>query len=218
MPEEINRVLTDHVSTLLFCPTDAAVENLAKEGITQGVHRVGDVMADALFFNLKLARAKSNIIELLGLAKGRYALATVHRAANTDDADNMRSILRAFGDLSSQVVFPVHPRTRKMMNEWGISVDSNVLMIDPVGHFDMLALQENANCHFDRFGGVQKEAYLAGGALYYFASRDRVGGNGCRGLESTSRRARYEIDSSIFLSHGFPKQFAYTFIWGWSFR
>lgn len=162
MPEEINRVLTDHVSALLFCPTDAAVENLAKEGITQGVHRVGDVMADALFFNLKLARAKSNIIELLGLAKGRYALATVHRASNTDDADNMHSILRAFGDMSSQVVFPVHPRTRKMMNEWGISAGPNVLMTDPVGYFDMLVLQENANCILTDSGGVQKEAYLVG--------------------------------------------------------
>jgi UDP-N-acetylglucosamine 2-epimerase len=138
MPEEINRVLTDHVSTLLFCPADAAVENLAKEGIEKGVHRVGDVMADMLLHNLELARTKSKIMHQLGLEKGRYALATVHRASNTDDKENMRLILSAFGSLSSLVVFPVHPRTRKMMQEWGISVNSNVKMIEPVGHFDML--------------------------------------------------------------------------------
>src|SRR5574341_2364643 len=85
MPEEINRLLTDHVSTLLFCPTDAAVENLAKEGITKGVHRVGDVMYDALLHNLVLARKHSTILESLGLQRGTYALATVHRVANTDD-------------------------------------------------------------------------------------------------------------------------------------
>ena len=162
MPEEINRVLTDHVSTLLFCPTDAAVENLAKEGINQGVHRVGDVMADALFHNLERARTKSKIMSQLGLEKGKYALATVHRASNTDNEQNVRSILSAFGNLSSRVIFPVHPRTRKMMQEWGISVNSNVTMIEPVGHFDMLTLQENANCILTDSGGVQKEAYLVG--------------------------------------------------------
>jgi UDP-N-acetylglucosamine 2-epimerase len=147
---------------LLFCPTDAAVENLAKEGIKKGVHRVGDVMADTLFHNLELARTKSKIIDQLGLEKGQYALATVHRASNTDDEQNMRSILSAFGKLSSRVVFPVHPRTRKMMQEWGISVSSNVTMIEPVGHFDMLTLQKNANCILTDSGGVQKEAYLVG--------------------------------------------------------
>jgi UDP-N-acetylglucosamine 2-epimerase len=162
MPEEINRVLTDHISTLLFCPTDAAVENLAKEGIEKGVRHVGDVMADALLHNLGLARTKSKIMDQLGLEKGRYALATVHRASNADDKENMRLILSAFGSLSSQVIFPVHPRTRKMMREWGISVNSNVKMIEPVGYFDMLTLQENANCILTDSGGVQKEAYLVG--------------------------------------------------------
>lgn len=162
MPEEINRVLTDHVSTLLFCPTDAAVENLLKEGITKGVHRVGDVMYDALLYNLEVAREKSLIQKRLNLKRGEYALATVHRAANTDDRERMRSILSALGQLSSRVIFPVHPRTRKMMREWEISVGLNVTMIEPVGHFDMLALQENANCILTDSGGVQKEAYLLG--------------------------------------------------------
>jgi len=162
MPEEINRVLTDHVSTLLFCPTDAAVKNLAEEGIEKGVHRVGDVMYDALLHNLGMAREKSKIKKNLDLKKGEYALATVHRAANTDDRERMFSILSALGQLSSRVIFPVHPRTRKMMQEWGISVNSNVTMIEPVGYFDMLALQENANCILTDSGGIQKEAYLLG--------------------------------------------------------
>lgn len=162
MPEEINRVLTDCLSALLFCPTDAAVENLEKEGITKGVHRVGDVMNDALLHNLALARNKSRILNQLNLKKGEYALATVHRAANTDDKENMRSILSAFEKLSSRVIFPVHPRARKMMKEWGLSVNSNVTLVEPVGYFDMLILQENANCILTDSGGVQKEAYLAG--------------------------------------------------------
>lgn len=162
MPEEINRVVTDHVSDLLFCPTGAAVANLAKEGIVKGVHRVGDVMYDALFYNLKLAHRKSQILKRLNLKKSEYALATVHRAANTDDKDRISSILDAFGGLSSQVVFPMHPRTRKMMQAFGLSVKSNVLLVEPVGHFDMLVLQENANAILTDSGGVQKEAYLLG--------------------------------------------------------
>lgn len=162
MPEEINRVLTDHVSESLFCPTDVAVENLSKEGIINGVHRVGDVMYDALLYNLNLAHGKSQILEKLGLEKGRYALATVHRAANTDEKSRLSSIVEAFGSLSSQIIFPIHPRTRKMMQEWGILVNSNILLIEPVGHYDMLVLQENANAILTDSGGVQKEAYLLG--------------------------------------------------------
>jgi len=160
MPEEINRVLTDHVSSLLFCPTDAAIENLAKEGITKGVHRVGDVMYDALLYNLALARKRSTILRTLGLEKGSYALATVHRAGNTDDPARMAAILGAFGSLSRRVIFPVHPRTRKMIREAGLSVSDNVLMVEPVGHFDVLILQENADCILTDSGGMQKEAYL----------------------------------------------------------
>lgn len=162
MPEEINRVLTDHVSSLLFCPTDAAIENLAKEGITKGVHRVGDVMYDALLYNLAIARKRSTILQSFGLQKGTYALATVHRAANTDDLVRMAAILSALGSLSMRVIFPVHPRTRKIIREAGLSVSENVEMVEPVGHFDVLVLQENANCILTDSGGMQKEAYLLG--------------------------------------------------------
>jgi UDP-GlcNAc3NAcA epimerase len=162
MPEEINRVLTDHVSSLLFCPTDHAVENLKKEGIVQGVHQVGDVMYDALLNDLETARKTSEIILTLGLKKGEYALATVHRAANTDEREHMQAILQALAGLSTRVVLPLHPRTKKMMQEWNLSAGSNVLIIEPVGRFDMLALQKDANCILTDSGGVQKEAYLVG--------------------------------------------------------
>jgi UDP-N-acetylglucosamine 2-epimerase len=162
MPEEINRVLTDHMSTLLFCPTDAAIENLAKEGITAGVHRVGDVMYDALLHNLALARKRSSILQSLGLQKGNYALATVHRAANTDNPSNLSSILTALGSLSMQVIFPVHPRTRKTIGQAGLTAPVNVKMIEPLGTFDFSMLEENADFILTDSGGIQKEAYVLG--------------------------------------------------------
>jgi UDP-N-acetylglucosamine 2-epimerase len=162
MPEEINRVLTDHMSSMLFCPTDTAIENLTQEGIVKGVYRVGDVMYDALLYNLVNARAKSKILSQLGLRKGEYALATIHRAANTDSPERIGSIMDGLSKLPTQTVFPVHPRTQKMIKEWGILPGENVMMIEPVGYFDMLVLQENSNCILTDSGGVQKEAYLVG--------------------------------------------------------
>ena len=162
MPEEVNRVLTDHVADLLFCPTHAAIENLAKEGIVEGVHRVGDVMYDALQHNLVTARTRSSILTRLNLRKEAYALGTVHRAANTDNLERMKSILEAFNSLSLKVVFPVHPRTRKMIQAWGLAATPNVLFIEPQGYFDILILQENANCILTDSGGMQKEAYWLG--------------------------------------------------------
>src|ERR1041384_6662606 len=162
MPEEINRLLTDHVSNLLLCPTDAAVENLTKEGITKGVYRVGDVMYDALLSNLAIAHKRSRILASLGLQRGTYALATVHRAANTDNPERIAAILAALGLLSKRVVFPVHPRTRNVIRESELAVSSNISIIEPVGHFDMLILQENADCILTDSGGMQKEAYLLG--------------------------------------------------------
>jgi UDP-N-acetylglucosamine 2-epimerase len=162
MPEEINRVLTDHVSSLLFCPTNAAVTNLAQEGITKGVHHVGDVMYDTLLRNLEILSDRSQILKKLNLKKGEYALVTVHRAANTDNKERLYSIISAFSQLPTRVVFPAHPRTRKVMREWGIFASPNIVFIEPVGHFDMLALQESSNCILTDSGGIQKEAYLLG--------------------------------------------------------
>ena len=164
MPEEINRVLTDHISDLLFCPTQTAVDNLSKEGITQGVHLVGDVMLDALSYNLKVAQKKSRIIEELGLEKNKYLVTTVHRPGNTDSIDNMRSIIEALGEIVMPVVFPVHPRTEKFLQEYGLMgrMPGNVRFIKPLGYLDMLMLMANARKILTDSGGIQKEAYMLG--------------------------------------------------------
>jgi UDP-N-acetylglucosamine 2-epimerase len=162
MPEEVNRVLTDHVSEWLFCPTDTAVENLAREGIQKNVHQVGDVMYDALLHHLAQARERSTILETLALQPGRYALATVHRAANTDDPMRMRSILDGFAQLDTRIILPLHPRTRKLLTHYGLNLPPNVTLLDPVGYLDMLMLEENAACILTDSGGMQKEAYLVG--------------------------------------------------------
>lgn len=162
MPEEINRVVADHLANLLFCPTETAVHNLAREGIREGVHLVGDVMYDAFLYNLSAARARSDVLRRLGVRKGEYALATVHRAANTDDAANLSRIFAALGQLPTPVLFPLHPRTRKLLAQFGVPVPANVTVLDPVGYLDMLILEENAECILTDSGGIQKEAYLAG--------------------------------------------------------
>jgi UDP-N-acetylglucosamine 2-epimerase (non-hydrolysing)/UDP-GlcNAc3NAcA epimerase len=162
MPEEINRVLTDHASSLLFCPTRQAVENLVEEGILEGVHQVGDVMYDALKYNLQLADTCSNILEKLELTSGLYILATVHRPRNTDDPVRFGGIMSAFSALDYPVIFPMHPRTQKLVKQADLTVPKNVNIVDPVGYLDMLQLEEHADCILTDSGGVQKEAYLLG--------------------------------------------------------
>ncbi|HIJ06505.1 non-hydrolyzing UDP-N-acetylglucosamine 2-epimerase [Methanocalculus sp.] len=161
MPEEINRLLTDHASDLLFVPTDNGVANLAREGIKKGVHRVGDVMVDALLFNQELA-GRSDILERLDLEAGTYYLATVHRASNTDDEQHLRSIMAAFAGLDRPVIFPAHPRTRKYLEQYGITPEpiSNVRLIEPLAYLDMLRLLAQAAAVLTDSGGVQKEAYI----------------------------------------------------------
>ncbi len=162
MPEEVNRVLTDHLSTYLFCPTRTAVENLSREGIKEGVYLVGDVMCDVLLSNIERVRKKSKILEILGIESGRYLLATIHRAENVDNPSNLKSIIEAFSSLEETIVFPVHPRTQKALSELGICVNSNIRVINPVGYLDMLNLEKNARLVLTDSGGVQKEAYILG--------------------------------------------------------
>jgi UDP-GlcNAc3NAcA epimerase len=162
MPEEINRVLTDHVADLLFCPTQTAVDNLAAEGIASGVHHVGDVMCDAVLHNGALAAARSRILEALGLQPGTYLLATLHRPRNTDDPNRLRAIIEAFGSVGDPIVFPVHPRTRKAIRAQAQRVPRNVCLREPVGYLDMLQLERQARAILTDSGGVQKEAYLVG--------------------------------------------------------
>jgi len=160
MPEEVNRVLTDHCSDLLFCPTATAVANLAAEGVTAGVHLTGDVMVDALQQNLSLAKERSTALAGLGLSPKGYFLATVHRAGNTDDPVALRAIMEAFSRLDTPVVFPVHPRTQKKLAGYGIEPAANVRIVEPLPYFDMLALLSGARAVLTDSGGVQKEAYI----------------------------------------------------------
>ncbi len=162
MPEEINRLLTDRIANLLFCPTTSAVANLAAEGITEGVHLVGDVMYDGLLYNRALADKQSTILADLALTDRPYLLATIHRAGNTDVRDNLAAILAAFAQVGELIVFPVHPRTRKQMTQWGLGVADNIQVIEPVGYFDILVLQRHARLLLTDSGGMQKEAYCMG--------------------------------------------------------
>ena len=164
MPEEHNRVLTDHCSDLFFCPTQTAVDNLTREGITQGVHLVGDTMYDAVLRFAEIACQRSTILQDLGLKPKGYLLATVHRPDNTDDPERLRCILEAFAEIDETVVFPIHPRTRQRMVEFGLSNPQskiqNPKFIDPVGYLDMLVLEQNARLILTDSGGMQKEAYF----------------------------------------------------------
>ena len=162
MPEEINRVVADHLSTLLFCPSQTAVDNLAAEGITRGVHLAGDVMADALVFATERARSRSTVLARLELRKRGYLLVTVHRAENTDDASRLGNILRALDALEEPVIFPVHPRTRKAIEAMVRPSVSHIRLIDPVGYLDMVTLERSARAILTDSGGVQKEAYWLG--------------------------------------------------------
>ena len=160
MPEEINRIMTDHLSDLLICPTDTAVTNLKTEGIVNGVYHVGDVMADAVLYNKGRASLHSKILETVGVQKGQYIAATIHRPSNTDSKDNMVSIFSAFERSGKTIVFPIHPRTRKYIAEYNINVPENVRLIEPLGYLDMLQLTANAEKVVTDSGGVQKEAYI----------------------------------------------------------
>ena len=162
MPEEHNRVLTDHCSALLFCPTQTAVDNLAREGVKQGVHLVGDTMYDAVLQFAEIARERSTILQDLGLKGESYLLATVHRPYNTDVPENLSNILAAFAEIGETIVFSVHPRTRKKIAELGElkKLAPNIKMITPVGYLDMLLLEQNARLILTDSGGMQKEAYF----------------------------------------------------------
>lgn len=162
MPEEINRILTDHISSFLFCPTTTSIKNLAAEGITKGVHHVGDVMYDTTKTFTRIAENKSNILSLLGLTPKSYLLATVHRAENTDSKENLSQIVDALNELSQMytIVIPLHPRTRKALSNQKLSLQPRIKIIEPTPFFDTLVLSKNALALLTDSGGMQKEAYF----------------------------------------------------------
>jgi len=160
MPEEINRLITDRVSDILFCPTKTAVHNLRREGITKGVFQVEDVMIEMLRKYSAIAGRRSRILGVLSQGPHEYYLATVHRACNTDDIARLKSLLKTFGLLKRPVIFPVHPRTTKAISANKIRVRPNVIMIDPVSYIDMLMLEKHACAILTDSGGMQKEAHF----------------------------------------------------------
>jgi UDP-GlcNAc3NAcA epimerase len=165
MPEEHNRVLTDHCADLLLCPSQTAVDNLIKEGIELGVHLVGDTMYDAVLQFSEIAKKRSTILQRLDLKPKGYLLATIHRPYNTDSPQALKEILSAFLALDEPVVFPVHPRTKakiEALDFGSLPPTSNLKPIPPVGYLDMLTLEENAHMILTDSGGMQKEAYFFG--------------------------------------------------------
>lgn len=161
MPEEINRVLTDHASDLLFPPSESAAETLRQEGITEGVHMVGDVMYDAILWARDVAATESDVLERVGIEEDGFILSTVHRASNTDDPDRLESIVEGLSSAPLPVVLPVHPRTENRLREHGLweRAASELQVIDPVGYLDFVRLIDGSERVTTDSGGVQKEAF-----------------------------------------------------------
>ena len=179
MPEEQNRVLTDHISKWLFCPTQTAVENLKKEGVTQNVSMTGDVMLDSVLHFREVAKAnpsKMAIFQKLGMTPKQYRLATLHRAETTEGGlPAILKIFKAFEQLPEKVVLPIHPRTRSLaeqaIQEGGFQ---NIQLIDPVGYLEMLLLTDSASQVLTDSGGLRKRSLVCGGSMHHPAERNRV--------------------------------------------
>lgn len=162
MPEEINRIVADALSQYLFAPTQTAVNNLRREGFNDQIHLVGDVMYDAFLYNSQIAE-KSDILERLGINSQPYYLVTIHRPQNTDDPAILKALISTLEHLNELIIFPVHPRTRNLMKQFGLAVNHpHLRLIEPVGYLDMLKLEKQAKLIITDSGGVQKESYFAG--------------------------------------------------------
>ena len=162
MPEEINRIATDHISDILLCPTLAAMDNLRHEGLQERARKVGDVMYETVLNSLGTAQQVSHIMDDLHLSERGYLLATVHRAENTDNRDRLRAIVDALRAIEEPVIVPLHPRTRSALQQHGLSLGTRIRVVPPLNYFDMLVLQRNARLVLTDSGGMQKEAYCVG--------------------------------------------------------
>jgi UDP-GlcNAc3NAcA epimerase len=162
MPEEQNRILTDHISDLLFAPTQTAVKNLKLEGIVNGVHLVGDVMYDGILHFRGIARQKSTILSTLRLSEKEYILCTVHRAENTNDPERLKSIVNGLNAVREKIVLPLHPRTQKYLQAYEIRLAEHIHVIDPLGYLDIVMLESAAKKIVTDSGGIQKEAFFLG--------------------------------------------------------
>ena len=163
MPEELNRVLTDHASDLLLCSTETAVANLEREGAAGESHLVGDVMADVSLAFRDIAEERSSVLSELGVEPGSYLVATAHRAGNVDGPERLERLVDLLAALPEPVVFPVHPRTARRLEDAGL-IDrlDGVRLVPPLGYLDFLKLARHARAVLTDSGGVQKEAYLLG--------------------------------------------------------
>jgi len=164
MPEEVNRVLTDRISALLFCATQTSVDNLEREGIREGVILSGDVMLDLHLTMREVALARSSILEQLGVTPGRYLLGTIHRPQNTDSRENLAAIAEAFLEMDEVLVLPLHPRTAKTLQQSDLydrlAHAPHIHLLKPLGYIDFLRLEMDARLIVTDSGGVQKEAYF----------------------------------------------------------
>ena len=162
MPEEQNRILTDHLSKYLFVPTITAEDNLRNEGIVKGVYNTGDIMFDAVKLFGDIAEKKTNIMDQLGINSNEYILSTIHRAENTNDVNRLKNIITALNESGKKIVLPLHPRTKKFIETYGLTLSENIMVTQPLGYLEMLMLEKNACKIVTDSGGVQKEAYFAG--------------------------------------------------------
>jgi UDP-GlcNAc3NAcA epimerase len=160
MPEEQNRILTDHLSKFLFVPTISAEKNLHREGITKGVHNVGDVMYDGILHFKEIANKKSSIINKLKLSDEEFLLCTIHRAENTDNIERLGSIISALNDSGKKCILPLHPRTKSYIKNYGFKFSDKIEVIDPLGYLDMIQLEMHCKKIITDSGGVQKEAFF----------------------------------------------------------
>lgn len=163
MPEETNRVITDHISDHLFCPTDDSAENCRKEGIEEKhLHITGNTIVDAAYQNLEISQKNSNILEELGLQENGFILVTSHRAENVDHKERFTNIMSAFQEMDLPVIYPIHPRARKMAENFGIlpEDDMNLRIIEPIGYLDFLKLEKTARLILTDSGGLQEEGCI----------------------------------------------------------
>ena len=160
MPEEINRIVTDHLSDLLFAPSKTAVSNLKREGLKNKTFLTGDVMYDAIIRNIKIAENKSNILSRLNLEKKGYYLATVHRPYNVDNKDKLKEIISAFSEVQEKIVLSVHPRLNKNIQRYMINLSENIIYSEPFSYLDFVVLEKYAKKIITDSGGIQKEAFF----------------------------------------------------------
>ena len=202
MPEEINRILADHASEVLFAPTEEAKKNLEREGISEGVYVVGNTIVDAVLQNSEITERKSKILDKLGLRPKEYAVLTAHRAENTDSEENLKKLVEIIESLPITVIYPVHPRTEKRLkslNLWSrLEKRAHVILTKPLGYLDFLKLQKNAKFVLTDSGGIQEESIILDVpclTLRYNTERPetiKAGGNVLVGLEK--ERVLYYVD------------------------